>query len=143
MEIIYKTVNNRREPLREVFSNMEQSSNDNSPLWFEISGTIGWGILSISIIHNEHQLRHYNEGLTLCAFVINYLEGNRENKLSYTILEKGMDCIKSLSEFLLNQNIKLEYNLRKFIKDLLNGGIDAYKENIKKTIEEEGLLSTP
>jgi len=139
MEIIYKTVNNRKESSRELL----QSSNENLPLWLQISGKIGWGALSISIIQNEHQLRHYNEGLTLCAFAINYLEGNRENKLSYTMLEHGMDCIKSLNEFLLNKNINLEYNFRKFIKKLVNGGFDTYKENIKESLKEEGLLSIP
>ena len=143
MEIIYKTSDNRRESSQEVFLNMVHNSNDNCPLWLQISGTIGWGALSITIIQNKYQLRHYNEGLTLCAFALNYLEGNRENKLSYTMLEKGMDCIKSLSELLLDKNIELEYNFRKFIKDLFNGTFDVCKENIKASLKEKGLLSIP
>ena len=99
--------------------------------------------LNVNIIQNKHQLRHYNEGLTLCAFAINYLWGNRETKLSYTILENGIDCIKSLSEFFLNSNIKLEQNSRNLINNLFNGGFDVCKENIKESLKEEGLLSIP
>lgn len=143
MEIIYKTSNNRRESSQEVFPNMLQSSNSNCPLWLQITGTIGWGALSITIIQKKHQLRHYNEGLTLCTFAINYLEGNRNYKLSYFMLEKGMDCVKSLSELLLDNNIELEPNFRKFIKDLFNGSFDACKENIKTSLIEKGLLSIP
>ena len=68
---------------QEVFLNMVQSSTSNLPLFLQISG---WEILSTSIIQNKHQLRYYKEGLTLCTFAMNYLEGNRENKLSYTML---------------------------------------------------------
>ena len=100
MDIICKTTKRRSESQQEVFTNMRQSSDNNLPLWLQITGKIGWEALAITIIQNENQLRHYNEGLTLCAFTINYLEGNRENKLSYTMLEMGMDCIKSLSKLL-------------------------------------------
>ena len=62
---------------------------------------------------------------------MNYLEGNRENKLSYTMLELRIDCLKSLSEFFLNNNIELNSNFRELIKNLLNGGFDICKENIE------------
>ena len=54
---------------------MVQSSTSNLPLFLQMSG---WGILSTSIIQNKLQLRYYKEGLTLCTFAMNYLEGNRE-----------------------------------------------------------------
>ena len=143
MDIICKTTKKRSESQQEVFTNMRQSSDNNLPLWLQITGKIGWEALAITIIQNENQLRHYNEGLTLCAFTINYLEGKRENKLPYAILENGIDCIKSLSEFFLNSNIKLEQDSRNLIKNLFNGGFDVCKENIKKSLKEEGLLSLP
>ena len=116
MDIICKTTKRRSESQQEVFTNMRQSSDNNLPLWLQITGKIGWEALAITIIQNENQLRHYNEGLTLCAFTINYLEGNRENKLSYTMLEMGMDCIKSLSKLLLDNNIELEPFLENSLK---------------------------
>ena len=118
---------------------MVQSSTGNLPLFLQMSG---WGILSTSIIQNKHQLRYYKEGLTLCTFAMNYLEGNRENKLSYTMLELRIDCLKSLSEFFLNNNIELNSNFRELIKNLLNGGFDICKENVKESLKEEGFLFT-
>ena len=143
MEIIYKISDNSRESSQRVYPNMIESSNDNCPLWLQISGIIGWESITIKIIQNRHQLRHYNEGLTLCAYAINYLEGNRENKLSYIILENGMDCIKSLNELFLDANIEFEPNFKEFIKYILNGGLYLCKENIKESLQNEGLLSIP
>ena len=142
MDVIYKTTVNRCES-REVFPDMIQSSTEHLPLWLQISGIIGWESITIKIIQNRHQLRHYNEGLTLCAYAINYLEGNRENKLSYIILENGMDCIKSLNELFLDANIEFEPNFKEFVKYILNGGLYLCKENIKESLQNEGLLSIP
>ena len=142
MEVIYKTTDNHCES-QEVFPNMEQSSTDNLPIWFQILGIIGWARVSVNIIQNKHQLRHYNEGLTLCAFAINYLWGNRETKLSYTILENGIDCIKSLNELSFNGGFEFETNFKEFIKYISNGGLELCKENIKEALKEEGLLSIP
>ena len=142
MDVIYKTTVNRCES-REVFPDMIQSNTEHLPLWLQISGIIGWESITIKIIQNRHQLRHYNEGLTLCAYAINYLEGNRENKLSYIILENGMDCIKSLNELFLDANIEFEPNFKEFVKYILNGGLYLCKENIKESLQNEGLLSIP
>lgn len=131
MEIIYRTKSN------------VQVSYNNLPLSLQLSGSIGWEILAKIIIQCKHQLRHYNEGLTLCAFSINYLNGYKENKLSYTILEKGMDCIKSLNENLLDGNMELHSDLRELIKNLINVGIEISKENVKDSLKEEKLLSIP
>lgn len=63
--------------------------------------------------------------------------------LSYTILENGMDCIKSLNENLLDGNIELNLNSRELIKNLINAGLDVCKENIKESLKEEELLFIP
>jgi len=64
--------------------------------------------------------------------------------LSYTILENGMDCIKSLNENLMDGNIELNPNSRELIKKLINAGLDVCKENIKKeSLKEEELLLVP
>lgn len=63
--------------------------------------------------------------------------------LSYTILENGIDSIKSLNEYLLDGNINLNSDLRELIKNLINVGLDRYKTNIKKSLKEEKLLFVP
>ena len=63
--------------------------------------------------------------------------------LSYTILENGMDCIKSLNENLLDGNIELNSDLRELIKKLINVGLDSCKANIKESLKEEKLLFVP
>ena len=63
--------------------------------------------------------------------------------LSYTILENGIDSIKSLNEYLLDDNINLNSDLRELIKNLINVGLDRYKTNIKKSLKEEKLLFVP
>ena len=59
------------------------------------------------------------------------------------MLKKRIDYIKSLNELLLDNNIELEYNFRKFIKDLFNGSFDVCIENLKDSLKKEGLLSIP
>ena len=44
---------------------------------------------------------------------------------------------------MLDNNIELEPNFRKFIKDLFNGSFDVCKENLKDSLKKEGLLSIP
>ena len=130
MDIIYRT-------------NIVQSRYENLPLSLQLLGSLGWEATAKIIIQCKHQVRHYNEGLTLCAFSINYLNGNKGNMLLYTILENGMDCIKSLNENLLDGNIDLDPNSRELIKRLINAGLDVCKENIKESLREEELLFVP
>lgn len=130
MDIIYQT-------------NIVQSRYENLPLSLQLLGSLGWEAIAKIIIQCKHQVRHYNEGLTLCAFSINYLNGNKENILSYSILENGIDCIKSLNEYLLDGNINLNSDLRELIKKLINVGLDSCKANIKESLKEEKLLFVP
>lgn len=130
MEVIYQT-------------NIVQSRYENLPLSLQLLGSLGWETIAKIIIQCKHQVCHYNEGLTLCAFYINYHNGNKGNMLSYTILEKGMDCIKSLNENLLDGNIELNPNSREQIKKSLNVGIDICKEYMKESLQEEELLFVP
>lgn len=130
MDIIYQT-------------NIVQSRYENLPLSLQLLGSLGWEAIAKIIIQCKHQVRHYNEGLTLCAFSINYLNGNKENILSYSILENGIDCIKSLNEYLLDGNINLNSDLRELIKKLINVGLDSCKANIKESLKEEELLFVP
>lgn len=130
MDIIYRT-------------NIVQSRYENLPLSLQLLGSLGWEATAKIIIQCKHQVRHYNEGLALCAFSINYLNGNKRNMLSYTILENGMDCIKSLNENLMDGNIELNPNSRELIKKLINAGLDLCKENIKESLKEEELLFVP
>ena len=130
MDIIYRT-------------NLVQSRYENLPLSLQLLGSLGWEAIAKIIIQCKHQVRHYNEGLTLCAFSINYLNGNKENILSYSILENGIDCIKSLNEYLFDGNINLNSDLRELIKKLINVGLDSCKANIKESLKEEKLLFVP
>lgn len=130
MDIIYQT-------------NIVQSRYENLPLSLQLLGSLGWEAIAKIIIQCKHQVRHYNEGLTLCAFSINYLNGNKENILSYSILENGIDCIKSLNEYLFDGNINLNSDLRELIKKLINVGLDSCKANIKESLKEEKLLFVP
>lgn len=130
MDIIYQT-------------NIVQSRYENLPLSLQLLGSLGWEAIAKVIIQCKHQVRHYNEGLTLCAFSINYLNGNKENILSYSILENGIDCIKSLNEYLFDGNINLNSDLRELIKKLINVGLDSCKANIKESLKEEKLLFVP
>lgn len=130
MDIIYQT-------------NIVQSRYENLPLSLQLLGSLGWEAIAKIIIQCKHQVRHYNEGLTLCAFSINYLNGNKENILSYSILENGIDCIKSLNEYLFDGNINLNSDLRELIKKLINVGLDSCKANIKDSLKEEKLLFVP
>ena len=120
-----------------------QSRYENLPLSLQLLGSLGWEAIAKIIIQCKHQVRHYNEGLTLCAFSINYLNGNKENILSYSILENGIDCIKSLNEYLFDGNINLNSDLRELIKKLINVGLDSCKANIKESLKEEKLLFVP
>ena len=120
-----------------------QSRYENLPLSLQLLGSLGWEAIAKVIIQCKHQVRHYNEGLTLCAFSINYLNGNKENILSYSILENGIDCIKSLNEYLFDGNINLNSDLRELIKKLINVGLDSCKANIKDSLKEEKLLFVP
>ena len=130
MDIIYQT-------------NIVQSRYENLPLSLQLLGSLGWEAIAKIIIQCKHQVRHYNEGLTLCAFSINYLNGNKGNILSYSILENGIDCIKSLNEYLFDGNINLNSDLRELIKKLINVGLDSCKANIKESLKEEKLLFVP
>ena len=130
MNVIYQT-------------NIAERRYENLPLSLQLLGSLGWEAIAKIIIQCKHQVRYYNEGLTLCAYSINSLNGNKGSMLSYTILEKGMDCIKSLSENLLDGNIDLDPNSRELIKRLINAGIDVCKENIKESLREEELLFVP
>ena len=130
MDIIYQT-------------NIVQSRYENLPLSLQLLGSLSWEAIAKIIIQCKHQVRHYNEGLTLCAFSINYLNGNKENILSYSILENGIDCIKSLNEYLFDGNINLNSDLRELIKKLINVGLDSCKANIKESLKEEKLLFVP
>lgn len=130
MDIIYQT-------------NIVQSSYENLPISLQLLESLGWEVIAKIIIQCKHQVRHYNEGLTLCAFFINYHNGNKGNMLSYTSLENGMDCIKSLNENLLDGNIELNPISRELIKNLINLGFDNCKANIKESLEEEKLLFVP
>lgn len=130
MDIIYQT-------------NIVQSRYENLPLSLQLLGSLGWEAIAKIIIQCKHQVRHYNEGLTLCAFSINYLNGNKENILSYSILENGIDCIKSLNEYLFDGNINLNSDLRELIKKLINVGLDSCKANIKESLKEQKLLFVP
>ena len=109
----------------------------------QLQESIVWEVLAKIIIQCKHQLRYPNAGLALCGFSINYLNGNKVNMLSYTILENGKDSIKSLNEYLLDGNINLKSDLRELIKNLINVGLDRYKTNIKKSLKEEKLLFVP
>lgn len=127
MDVIYRTC-------------IVQSSYSSDP---QLQESIGWEVLAKIIIQCKHHLRHSGEGLALCAFSINYLNGNKGNTLSYTILENGMDCIKSLNEYLFDGNINLNSDLREFIKNLINVGLDRCKASIKESLKEEELLFVP
>lgn len=127
MDVIYRTC-------------IVQSSHSSSP---QLQESIGWEVLAKIILQCKHQLLHSDEGLALCAFSINYLNGNKANRLSHPILEKGMDCIKSLNENLLDGHIKLNSDLRELIKRLINVGLDSCKANIKESLKEKELLFVP
>ena len=127
MNIIYRT-------------DIVQNRYDNLPLSLQLQGSIGWEVLAKIILQCKHQLRHPSAGLALCGFSINYLNGNKENMLSYTTLERGMDCIKSLNENLLDGNIKLDADFKELVKTLINTGLDICKENIRASLKEEELL---
>ena len=130
MNVIYQT-------------NIAERRYENLPLSLQLLGSLGWEAIAKIIIQCKHQVRYYSEGLTLCAYSINSLNGNKGSMLSYTILEKGMDCIKSLSENLLDGNIDLDPNSRELIKKLIKAGLDVCKENIKESLREEELLFVP
>lgn len=102
--------------------------------------TIGWTNIATQIIHLKNELPFFSAGVTLSAFAINYINRIADLKLPRIILEQGSECIKQLTEKKIDSTYNTSETQKNAEKEWWNLFLDIWKEYVKNSLEQEGLL---
>ncbi len=110
------------------------------PIVFRIISVIGWVTIEARIIENKQYISCSPEGLTLCTFCINAIEGDNEVKISKRTLHLGTECLKSLQEISCSREYYSceEDRMRsiRWWRDFL----EVWREYLEECLNNEGRL---
>ena len=124
---------------QEFFDSLCKSTTDALPI-FNVIATIGWTNIATQIIHLKNELPFFSAGVTLSAFAINYINRIADLKLPRIILEQGTECIKQLTEKKIDSTYNTSETQKNAEKEWWNLFLDIWKEYVKNSLEQEGLL---
>lgn len=125
---------------QEVFDVISQSEKE-PPIAFKIIATIGWGNIAVQINNLKEELPFFSEGLALSAFAISFLNNTANEKLPKYILEFGTECLKQLTEKIIDKNNNISEEQKNKEKEWWKLFLDIWKEWLKRYLEKEGLIS--
>lgn len=93
--------------------------------------------LSAEIQKRKKQLKHHTEGVKICRIGFMELAGINEEKLDDITLEAGVECLKSFSDFLIDDNKVIKQEQKQKEKNKIHSLWDSWKEEAKKAFKEE------
>ena len=93
--------------------------------------------LSAEIQKRKKQLKHHAEGVKICRIGFMELAGTNEEKLDDITLEAGVECLKSFSDFLIDDNKVIKQEQKQKEKNKIHSLWDSWKEEVKKAFKEE------
>ena len=93
--------------------------------------------LSAEIQKRKKQLKHHAEGVKICRIGFMELAGTNEEKLDDITLEAGVECLKSFSDFLIDDNKVIKQEQKQKEKNKIHSLWDSWKEEAKKAFKEE------
>ena len=88
--------------------------------------------LSAEIQKRKKQLKHHAEGVKICRIGFMELAGTNEEKLDDITLEAGVECLKSFSDFLIDDNKVIKQEQKQKEKNKIHSLWDSWKEEAKK-----------
>lgn len=110
------------------------------PTVFGIISFIGWSTIEARIIENRQYISYCPEGLTLCTFCINTIEGDDEVKISKRTFHLGIECLKSLQEIYCNREYYSSEEDRMRTIQWWKVFLDVWKEHFEECLKNENRI---
>ena len=139
MNNLYNINRGQYDTPQELFDKLCKSTNG-APVLYNVIATIGWTKIATQIIHFKNELPFFSAGVTLSAFAINYINNVANLKLPRIILEQGTECLKKLTEKIIDYTYNTSETQRNTEKEWWNLFLDVWKEYLKNSLEQESLL---
>ena len=117
---------------QEVFEQSLKFSKTVDSLYFRAVNIFCWNTIAKTILELKSILPHYNNGITLCDLMI-----VRSKDISETDLELGIECIKFMSDIIIDKNDNLSREEKEHRKLWLKTLLDIWKEFVKEELRKE------
>lgn len=124
---------------QDAFNAIQRNANA-TPIAFRLIATMGWTNIAAQIRQMKNELSHSAEGLILSGFAINYINDILNVRLPGIILEQGTECIKQLTEKVIDSNFNISDAQKNAEKEWYSLFLDIWKERVKDELKKVNLL---
>lgn len=139
MKDLYNVDNKQYLNPQDAFNAIQRNANS-TPVVFRLMATMGWTNIAAQIRQMKNELSHSGEGLILSGFAINYINDILKVKLPGIILEQGTECIKQLTEKVIDSNLNISDAQKSAEKEWYSLFLDIWKERMKEELKKADLL---
>lgn len=91
-----------------------------------------WETINKTMLDLKDNLPYIDNGQVLCVGMI-----TKTNNISETDFDLGIECMKSMSDMIIDKNDNLSKEEKKYRKRWIKDFLDIWKEYIKKEIEKK------
>lgn len=140
MNGIYNINRGQDQSPQEVFNNICNSPEE-LPVAVKVLATGGWTNIAVKILRRKNELPYYSSGVTLAAFAVNYICKIESVKLSRTVLEQGTECLRYLTDKVIEAARNSTDVLKEQEKIWWKTFLDIWKEYMKKCLEQDNKLT--
>ena len=102
---------------------------------FRVANVFCWETIIKTIVDLKDQLPYVYNGLVLCTCMI-----TKTSNISETDLELGTECIKHMSDIIIEKNDNLSKEEKKYRKKWIKEFLDIWKEYVKYEIDRKKRL---
>ncbi len=102
---------------------------------FRVANVFCWETIIKTIVDIKDQLPYVYNGLVLCTCMI-----TKTSNISETDLELGTECIKHMSDIIIDKNDNLSKEEKKYRKKWIKEFLDIWKEYVKYEIDRKKRL---
>lgn len=139
MNALYNIDKSQYPDPQDAFDAIQRNANA-TPIAFRLIATIGWTNIADQIRQMKNELSCSGEGIVLSGFAINYINNVLNVKLPGIILEKGTECIKQLTEKVIDSNFNISDAQKNAEKKWYSLFLDIWKERMKEELKKADLL---
>ena len=102
---------------------------------FRVANVFCWETIIKTIVDLKDKLPYVYNGLVLCSCMI-----TKTSNISETDLELGTECIKHMSDIIIEKNDNLSKEEKKYRKKWIKEFLDIWKEYVKYEIDRKKRL---